>query len=55
MTAMRLTTLASGQRVASHAMPGLQTAAVGLFTEVGSRDEPEALNGIAHLFEHMVF
>jgi predicted Zn-dependent peptidase len=55
MTAMRLTTLESGLRVASHSMPGLQTAAVGLFTEVGSRDEPEALNGIAHLFEHMVF
>lgn len=55
MTAMRLTTLASGLRVASHAMPGLQTAAVGLFAEVGSRDEPVALNGLAHLFEHMVF
>jgi predicted Zn-dependent peptidase len=36
-------------------MPDLQTAAVGLFAEVGSRDEPAALNGIAHLFEHMVF
>ncbi|HVL30002.1 MAG TPA: pitrilysin family protein [Sphingomicrobium sp.] len=55
MTAMRLTTLASGLRVATHAMPGLQTAAVGLFAEVGSRDEPAELNGIAHLFEHMVF
>ena len=55
MTAMRLTTLDSGLRVASHAMPDLQTAAVGLFAEVGSRDEPAALNGIAHLFEHMVF
>ncbi len=55
MTAMRLTTLESGLRVATHAMPDLQTAAVGLFAEVGSRDEPAALNGIAHLFEHMVF
>ena len=55
MSAMRLTTLSSGLRVASHAMPDLQTAAVGLFAEVGSRDEPPALNGIAHLFEHMVF
>ena len=55
MTAMRLTTLDSGLRVATHAMPDLQTAAVGLFTEVGSRDEPAPLNGIAHLFEHMVF
>ena len=55
MTTMRLTTLPSGLRVASHAMPDLQTAAVGLFADVGSRDEPEPLNGIAHLFEHMVF
>lgn len=55
MTAMRLTTLESGLRVASHAMPDLQTAAVGLFAEVGSRAEPVTLNGIAHLFEHMVF
>lgn len=55
MTAMRLTTLESGLCVASHAMPGLQTAAVGLFAGVGSRAEPAALNGIAHLFEHMVF
>jgi predicted Zn-dependent peptidase len=55
MTAMRLTTLDSGLSVATHAMPDLQTAAVGLFAEVGSRDEPAALNGIAHLFEHMVF
>ncbi len=55
MTAMRLTTLESGLRVASHAVPDLQTAAVGLFAEVGSRDEPGHLNGIAHLFEHMVF
>lgn len=55
MTAMRLTTLDSGLRVATHAMPDLQTAAVGLFAEVGSRDETAALNGIAHLFEHMVF
>ena len=55
MTAMRLTTLASGLRVATHNMPDLQTAAVGLFADVGSRAEPAALNGIAHLFEHMVF
>ncbi len=55
MSAMRLTTLPSGLRVATRAMPGLQTAAVGLFASAGSRDEPAALNGIAHLFEHMLF
>lgn len=52
---MQLTTLANGLRVASRAMPGIETAAVGLFAESGSRHEPAGLNGIAHLFEHMVF
>ncbi len=52
---MQLTTLANGLRVASRAMPGFETVAVGLYADAGSRHEPAALNGIAHLFEHMVF
>ncbi len=52
---IRLTTLPGGLRVATRAMPGVETAAVGLFAEAGSRHEPAALNGIAHLYEHMVF
>ena len=52
---MRLTTLASGLRVATRAMPESTTAAVGLYVDSGSRHEPAALNGLAHLFEHMVF
>jgi predicted Zn-dependent peptidase len=52
---MKLTTLSSGLRVASRAMPGIETAAVGLYAEAGSRHEPARLNGLAHLFEHMVF
>ena len=52
---MRLTVLDNGLRVVSRAMPGLETASVGLFADSGSRHEPAALNGIAHLFEHMVF
>jgi predicted Zn-dependent peptidase len=52
---MKLTTLASGLRVASRAMPGIETAAVGLYAAAGSRHEPARLNGIAHLYEHMVF
>ena len=52
---MELTTLPNGLRVASREMPGIETAAVGLYAETGSRYEPAALNGIAHLFEHMVF
>jgi predicted Zn-dependent peptidase len=52
---MQLTVLANGLKVASRAMPGIGTAAVGLYAEAGSRHEPARLNGIAHLFEHMVF
>jgi predicted Zn-dependent peptidase len=52
---MRLTTLENGLRVATRAMPGIETAAVGLYAEAGSRHEPAPLNGIAHLYEHMVF
>jgi predicted Zn-dependent peptidase len=36
-------------------MPGLETAAVAISTDAGSRHEPAALSGLAHLFEHMVF
>nr|MDP8994724.1 insulinase family protein [Pseudomonadota bacterium] len=52
---MRLTVLDHGLRVASRAMPGLGTAAVGLYADCGSRHEPARLGGIAHLFEHMLF
>ena len=52
---MQLTTLDNGLRVASRTMDGLETVAVGLYAEAGSRHEPARLNGIAHLFEHMVF
>jgi predicted Zn-dependent peptidase len=52
---MKLTTLSNGLRVASREMPSVETAAVGLYAETGSRYEPARLNGLAHLYEHMVF
>lgn len=52
---MQLTTLGNGLHVASREMPGLETAAVGLYAEAGSRHETARVNGLAHLFEHMVF
>ncbi|HYN47111.1 MAG TPA: pitrilysin family protein [Allosphingosinicella sp.] len=52
---MQLTTLSNGLRVASRSMPGFETAAIGLYTDAGSRHETARLNGLAHLFEHMVF
>src|SRR4051794_40515228 len=52
---MQITTLSNGLRVVTREMPGLETAAVGLYADAGSRHEPSRLNGMAHLFEHMVF
>ena len=52
---MKLTTLANGLRVASRSMASVETVAVGLYVDTGSRYEPVELNGLAHLFEHMVF
>jgi predicted Zn-dependent peptidase len=52
---MQLTTLANGLRVASRSMASVETVAVGLYADCGSRDERAERNGIAHLFEHMVF
>ena len=52
---MQLTVLPNGLGVASRTMPSVETVAVGLYAEAGSRHEPARLNGIAHLFEHMVF
>ncbi|MGE0179749.1 MAG: M16 family metallopeptidase [Sphingomonas sp.] len=52
---MQLTSLDNGLRVASRSMPGFETVAVGLYADVGSRHEPARLNGVAHLYEHMVF
>ena len=50
-----LTTLDNGVRVISDQMAGLATASVGIWVDCGSRYEIPALNGAAHLLEHMVF
>jgi predicted Zn-dependent peptidase len=51
----QISTLPNGLRVASLAMPGLETASVGLYVDAGSRFETAANNGVAHMLEHMVF
>jgi predicted Zn-dependent peptidase len=52
---MQLTILPNGLKVVSRRTPAVETVAVGLFADVGSRHEEARVNGIAHLFEHMVF
>ena len=51
----RLHRLANGLTVAIDPMAGVETLAVGLYAEVGSRSEPAHLTGLAHMVEHMVF
>ena len=51
----RLTTLPNGLRIVSTTMSMVETVAVGLHVDTGSRHETAQANGIAHLFEHMAF
>ncbi len=44
-----------GLRVATCVTPGVETVAVALHAETGARFEAAEHNGLAHLFEHMVF
>lgn len=52
---VNLTTLSNGFRVVSETMPGLESAAIGVWVMAGARHETEAENGIAHFLEHMAF
>ena len=44
-----------GLRVVTEQMPGVRSAAVGVFVQVGSRDEAPQLNGASHFLEHLLF
>ncbi|MBS0564888.1 MAG: insulinase family protein, partial [Proteobacteria bacterium] len=50
-----LTTLPNGLRIVSEEMPGLLSAAVGLWITAGGRHERPDQNGVAHFLEHMAF
>jgi predicted Zn-dependent peptidase len=52
---LRITTLDNGLRVVSINLPHVESASVGAFINVGSRNETPELNGISHFLEHMAF
>ena len=52
---MKVATLSNGARLCLDPMPGLETAAIGVWAHAGAMDETESENGIAHLLEHMAF
>ena len=51
----KVTTLPSGLRVVSEEMSGVETASIGVWADVGARDERPEINGVSHLLEHMAF
>ena len=52
---VRLHTLPNGFRIATETMPGLKSAAIGIWVLAGGRHEQAEQNGIAHFLEHMAF
>ncbi len=51
----RITTLSSGLRVVTLAMPQVETASLAIVTGAGSRHEEAGEHGLAHFLEHMAF
>ena len=52
---MAVTTLDSGIQVLSESIPGVRSAAVGVWVPQGSAHDGEDVLGASHLLEHMVF
>ncbi len=52
---VRRTVLRGGLRVVTEHVPGVRSAAIGVFVGVGSREESPALNGASHFLEHLLF
>src|SRR5258708_6861440 len=51
----RKTVLPNGIRIVSEEIPYVRSISVGVWINVGSRDEHRHKNGISHFLEHMVF
>lgn len=47
--------LPNGVRICTEAVPGVRSAALGIWVGTGSRHEKASENGAAHFIEHMVF
>ncbi|HEX3500720.1 MAG TPA: pitrilysin family protein [Stellaceae bacterium] len=52
---VRLSTLPGGFRIVTDRMDAVETVSLGVWVDVGTRHEPAAINGVAHLLEHMAF
>jgi predicted Zn-dependent peptidase len=51
----QLSTLANGLRIATDRIDTVDTVALGIWVDVGTRHEQADINGVAHFLEHMAF
>ncbi len=51
----QITTLPSGLRVVTDDVPSVESVSVGVWVDVGTRNEDMTHNGVAHMVEHMLF
>ncbi|MGH2867446.1 MAG: M16 family metallopeptidase [Solirubrobacteraceae bacterium] len=51
----RLTTLESGVRIVTEAMPSVRSVSLGFWVGTGSRYEADPQAGLSHLLEHLLF
>jgi predicted Zn-dependent peptidase len=49
------TVLKNGLRVVTEAIPAVRSVSIGVWIDVGSRNEAPAENGLSHFIEHMLF
>ncbi|HKQ09568.1 MAG TPA: pitrilysin family protein [Rhizomicrobium sp.] len=52
---LEISKLSNGLTVVSDPMPGLESAAVGIWVNTGSRNEQPHQMGVSHMLEHMAF
>ncbi len=52
---VKRTVHASGLRIVTEEVPSVRSAAVGIWVNVGSRDEAPATAGASHFLEHLLF
>lgn len=50
-----LSSLRNGLRIATDRVETVDTVAIGVWVDVGTRHEPAMINGVAHFLEHMAF
>jgi len=53
--AVKKTTLPDGLRIVTERITSIRSVSVGVWVDVGSRNERVSENGVSHLIEHMFF